>query len=171
MRKRFLIPLLTVLALPTAVNAQSYEARLTREQWPKSISFLKDLIGKPKLVTILCSTVEDLKNTSFEDKWDSLPWIYNPSNGKLYDYDVFLNEISPLNEWRSEGDIFTYKSKIEDNYLKILESEKNLKYPDQRYLIDLKAMTYTSYSVDNPEDKNILRCEKLDFPKGVKINY
>ena len=169
--KRFLIPLLAVLAFPSAVNSEKYEARLAREQMPKSISFLENFIGKPKLETIFCSTVEDLKIASFEEKWASLPWIYNPSNGKLYDYDAFLNEIIPLNEWRSEGDVYTYKSKIEDNYLKILESEKNLKYPDQRYLIDLKAMTYTTYSVDTPEDKNILSCEKLDFPKGVKINY
>ena len=168
---KFLIPLLAVLALPSAVNAKIYETRLPREQWPKSISFIKDFIGKPKLESIFCSTVEDFKIASFEEKWASLPWIYNPSNGKLYDYDVFLNEIIPLNEWRSDGDVFTYKSKIENNILKILESEKTLKYPDQRYLIDLKAMTYTSYSVDAPEDKTILRCEKLDFPKGVKINY
>ena len=76
-----------------------------------------------------------------------------------------------MNEWRYEGDIFTYKSRIEGNYLKIVESEKKQKYADQRYLIDLKTMTYASYSVDNPEDKTILSCEKLDFPKGVKINY
>ena len=169
--KRFLIPLLAILALPSAVNAESYEARLAKEHLPISISFLENFIGKPKLETIFCSTVEDLKNASFEEKWGSLPWIYNPSNGKLYDYDVFLNEIIPLNEWRSEGDVFTYKSKIEDNYLKILESEKTLKYPDTRYLIDLKAMTYISYSVETPEDKTILSCEKLDFPKGVKVNY
>ena len=169
--KRFLIPILAFLALPSAVNAESYEARLAREKLPISISFLENFIGKPKLETIFCSTVEDLKNASFEEKWASLPWIFNPSNGKLYDYDVSLNEIYPLIEWRSEGDIFTYKSKIEDNYLKILESEKPLKYPDNRYLIDLKAMKYTSYSVETPEDKTILICEKLEFPEGVKINY
>ena len=137
-----------------------------------SISFLNmGFIENPKLETIFCSTVEDLEIASFEDKWDSLPWIYNPFTGKLYDYDVFLNEISPLNEWRSEGYIFTYKSRIEGNYLKIVESEKNHKYADQRYLIDLKTMTYTSYSVDTPEDETILTCEKLELPKGVKINY
>jgi len=169
--KRFLISLLAFIAFPTAVTADSYEASLAKEQWPKSISFIKDFIGKPKLESIYCSTEDDLRRSSLMEKWENLPWIYNPSNGKLYDYDVFLNEIVPLNEWRSEGDVFTYKSKIEDNYLKILESEKTLKYPDQRYLIDLKAMTYTSYSVETPEDKTILSCEKLDFPIGVKINY
>ena len=169
--KRFLISLLAFLALPTAVTAKSFEASLTQEQLPKSISFIKDLIGKPKLESIYCSTEDDLKRSSFKDKWANLPWIYNPSNGKLYDYDAFLNEIIPLIEWRYEGDIFTYKSKIENNNLKILESEKTLKYPDQRYLIDLKAMKYTSYSVDTPEDKTFLICEKLDFPEGVKINY
>ena len=169
--KRFLISLLAFIAFPTAVTADSYEASLAKEQWPKSISFIKDFISKPKLESIYCSTEDDLRRSSLMEKWENLPWIYNPSNGKLYDYDVFLNEINPLNEWRSEGDVYTYKSKIEDNYLKILESEKTLKYPDTRYLIDIKAMAYTSYSVETPEDKTILSCEKLDFPKGVKINY
>ena len=169
--KRFLISLLAFLALPTAVTAKSFEASLAKGQWPKSISFIKDFIGKPKLESIYCSTEDDLIRSSFMEKWENLPWIYNPSNGKLYDYDVFLNEIIPLIEWRYEGDIFTYKSRIEDNYLKIVESEKNLKYSDNRYLIDLKSMKYTSYSVDTPEDKTNLICEKLDFPEGVKINY
>ena len=169
--KRFLIALFTFLALPTAVTAESYETSLAKEQWPKSISFIKDFIGKPKLESNYCSTEDDLRRSSLMEKWGNLPWIYNPSNGKLYDYDVFLNEIIPLIEWRYEGDIFTYKSRIEDNYLKIVESEKNLKYSDNRYLIDLKSMKYTSYSVDTPEDKTNLICEKLDFPEGVKINY
>ena len=115
--KRFLISLLAFLALPTAVTAKSFEASLAKGQWPKSISFIKDFIGKPKLETIFCSTEDDLKLASFEEKWSSLPWIYNPSNGKLYDYDVFLNEIYPLIEWRSEGDIFTYKSNCSVNFI------------------------------------------------------
>ena len=33
--KRLLLPLLAALALPTAVNAESYNAGLARIQWPK----------------------------------------------------------------------------------------------------------------------------------------
>ena len=33
--KRFLLPLLAALVLPTAINAESYELMLAREQWPK----------------------------------------------------------------------------------------------------------------------------------------
>tara|TARA_B100001093_G_C26761363_1_gene985859 strand:+ start:1286 stop:1498 length:213 start_codon:yes stop_codon:yes gene_type:complete len=69
------------------------------------------------------------------------------------------------------GDTFTYKARIENNILKIVESEKNGRWADVRYLIDLKAMQSTSFSLDSPDKKRVIPCEKLEFPKGVKINY
>ena len=137
-----------------------------------TLSFLNmGFIGKPKLNTIYCNSEKELKRQSFEDKWATYPWIYDAKTGKLYDYDDFLNEISPLNEWRLNNEIYTYKSRLENNKLKIVESEKNQIYADRRYLIDLKAKTSTSFNVDTPEDKTIWPCEKLDLPKVVKINY
>ena len=40
-----------------------------------------------------------------------------------------------------------FKSRLENNKLKIVESEINQKYADRRYLIDLKAKTSTSFKV------------------------
>ena len=136
-----------------------------------SISFLNmGFMGKPKLEALYCSGDKNL-NISKDEMWKNYPWIFDNKTGKLYDYDDFLNEISPMNEWRFDDEIYTYKSRLENNKLKIVESEKNVKYPDRRYLIDLKAKKSTSFDVNTPEDKIVLTCEKLDLPKGVIINY
>jgi len=136
-----------------------------------TLSFLNmGFIGKPKLEAIYCDQEKYLK-ASNDEMWKNYPWIFDNKTGKLYDYDDFLNEISPLNEWRFDDEIYTYKSRLENNKLKIVESEKNLKYADRRYLIDLKAKKITSFNVDTPEDKLVGPCKKLDLPKGVKINY
>ena len=66
------------------------------------------ILGKPKLNTIYCNSEKELKRQSFEDKWATYPWIYDAKTGKLYDYDDFLNEISPLNEWRLDDEIYTF---------------------------------------------------------------
>ena len=128
--------------------------------------------GKPKLEALICTDEEYLKELTFEEKWeDNYPWIYDSKTGKLYDYDPFLNEINVLETWRYENDVFTYKSKLEKNTLKIIETEINNKYADNRYLIDIKANTSVSYNLENPENKFRTICESLDFPNGVKINY
>ena len=127
-------------------------------------------MGKPKLEALYCDQEKYMK-VSNDEMWKNYPWIFDNKTGKLYDYDDFLNEISPMNEWRYDDEIYTYKSRLENNKLKIVESEKNFKYPDRRYLIDLKAKKSTSFDVDTPEDKIVLTCEKLDLPKGVIINY
>ena len=130
--------------------------------------------GKPKLNTIYCRNNKELKSLSFEDKWANYPWIYDEKTGKLYDYDNSLNEISPLNEWRADDEIYTYKSILENNILIILESEKNQKYPDTLHLFFFKPMIKISKYVGVPKEQAeeaSWPCEILDLPKGVKINY
>ena len=122
-----------------------------------TLSFLNmGFIGKPKLGVVACS--KNLNKMSIKEKWLQT-WVYDKKTGKQYEYDDFLNEINPLIELEDMGDTFTYKARIENNILKIVESEKNGRWADVRYLIDLKAMQSSSFSLNSPDKKRVIPCE------------
>ena len=139
-----------------------------------SISLLNvGFIGKPKLQGLYCSDEKNLKTKSFEDKWKDYPWIYDVKTGKLYDYDDFLNEINPL-EYDKVGDSsFSYRSRLEDSILKIRETETSPLSGEVivMYSIDLDKNESSHNTEGNPKDVNTTNCEKINLPKGVKINY
>ncbi len=139
-----------------------------------SISLLNmGFLGKPKLQGLYCSETKNLLNKSFEDKWKDYPWIYDVKTGKLYDYDEFLNEINPL-EYDKVGEYsFSYRSRMIDNILKIRETETS-PFSEEvigMYSIDLEKNKSSYNTEENLKDITTTRCEKIDLPKGVKINY
>ena len=140
-----------------------------------SISFLNmGLVEKPKLEALVCAEKEKLNKMSFKQKWDpfvNFSFPYDKKTGKLYWYDESLNEINPVKELKVFDMTLLYTGKIENNLLKVVRSEKNGKFPDFIFLVDLNKMQYTDFWVDYPDKKKILPCEKLSFPKGIKINY
>ena len=139
-----------------------------------SISLLNmGFLGKPKLQGLYCSEKKNLLYKSFEDKWKDYPWIYDVKTGKLYDYDEFLNEINPL-EYDKVGEYsFSYRSRMIDNILKIRETETS-PFSEEvigMYSIDLEKNKSSYNTEENPKDITTTPCEKIDLPKGVKINY
>ena len=138
------------------------------------MSFLNiGFIGKPKIEAIYCADEEFLIKDSFEEKWSNLPWIYDKKTGKLYDYDPISNEINVL-AYDQDGEyIYTYKSKIKNNTLKVTMTEtyRGSSPVLTNFSIDLDKKESTDYAVTNPEEKYTAPCEKLDLPEGVKINY
>ena len=142
-----------------------------------SISFLNmGLVKKPKLEALVCAEKEKLKKMSFKQKWDpykNFNFSYDKKTGKLYWYYESLNEINPVKKLKVLNNIYTYKGKIENNTLKVVMSLKTRynKWPDLIFLVDLNEMKNTSFFVNTPDKKKYLPCEKLSFPKGIKINY
>ena len=130
-------------------------------------------IEKPKLQGLYCSEKKNLKTKSFEDKWKDFPWIYDVKTGKLYDYDDFLNEINSL-EYDKVGDYsYSYRSRKINNILKIRENEKS-PYQDEvigMYSIDLDKNKSFYSTEEKPKDVTTTYCEKIDLPKGVRINF
>ena len=137
-----------------------------------TLSFLSmGFMGKPKLEALYCAVEKDLK-TSIEEMWENFPWIYDNKNGKLYKYDTFLNEINFMATDKVGDSLYTFESRLDGNILKIKETETSYGYVyDGRYIIDTKEKKSTHYEEGNSDKKYINRCIKLDFPKGVKINY
>ena len=141
-----------------------------------SISFLNmGFMLKPKLKAVYCpSEKEYLTTKSFEYKWnDDFPWIYDVKTGKLYSYDDFLNQIDFMETYRIGDYLFSYKSRKIGNILKIREIETG---PDMyevtnTYSIDLDKNEVFQTSSRKKYDGLTFDCEKIDFPKGVKINY
>ena len=142
-----------------------------------SISFLNmGFMLKPKLKALYCPQVKEyLISKSFEEKWDDYPWIYDVKTGRLYKYDDFLNEIYIMEYDRVYDTSFSYKSRKIDNILKIKEIESHPREPEviNMYSIDLdkNVMFISSTREDLKDDVSTHDCEKIDFPKGVKINY
>ena len=141
-----------------------------------SISFLNmGFMLKPKLKAVYCpSEKEYLISKSFEEKWDDYPWIYDVKTGRLYKYDDFLNQIDFMETDKAGYDSFSYKSRKIDNILKIREIQSG-PYQDEdvinTYSIDLDKNVVFVSSTEKNWDGFTHDCEKIDFPKGVKINY
>ena len=141
-----------------------------------SISFLNmGFMQKPKLKALYCPNEKEYLTTkSFEYKWnEDFPWIYDVKTGKLYSYDDFLNQIDFMETYRIGDYLFSYKSRKIGNTLKIREIETG---PDMyevtnTYSIDLDKNVVFQTSSRKKYDGLTFNCEKIDFPKGVKINY
>ena len=130
---------------------------------------------KPNLKAVYCPwDKEFLTSKSFEYKWNNdFPWIYDVKTGKVYSYDRFLNQIDFMKNFRIGEALFSYKSRKIGNILKIREIETG---PDMyevtnTYSIDLDKNVFFQTSTEKKWDGLTYDCEKIDLPKGVKINY
>ena len=90
--KRLLIPLLAALALPTAVNAESYEAGVAKMQWPKMKKLIDNAIGFLEIgdVNTACSKFREY-DLLLEMNFEGLQELY--PNTDWFDFKKKNNEI------------------------------------------------------------------------------
>ena len=133
-----------------------------------SISLLTSgFFSKPNLRVIYCDSEEGFVKDQ-DEQWDWYPWAFNTKTGKLFKIDIFLGEVTPLREEQVYDSLFTYKSSLDGNLLKIRETEINrgVISAEGRYTINVKNLR-AFYELDGETTK--LKCVEKTLPKDVKI--
>ena len=132
-----------------------------------SISLLTSgFFSKPNLRVLYCDSEETFVNDK-EDQWNWYPWIFDTKTGELFNFDKFLNEVTPLIEEQVGDSSFSYRSALDGNILKIKEKETYRGgITEGRYAINVKNLK--AY-VEFDGEKTNLKCVEKTLPKNFKI--
>ena len=128
--------------------------------------FISGFVQGQKIRALYCDNPEYFIDDPIK-QWDWFPWIFDQKTGALYNYDSFFEEATPLLTDKVDDSIFTYRSKMDGNLLKIKEKQINSK-GESHVIYQINIKTLEAHS-EHKGKKTQLKCVEKKLPKDIKI--